>query len=928
MGIGTFGSFTQARSAIYAAQAGITVTGNNISNINTTGYTRQRLDQGSLYSAGSDRYYARGDVRIGQGVLVRSVSQIRSPYLDIRYRTESADMGFNDTMLDGLKRIASILDEVGKGDADKQEDGFGVLGLEFSKIHDALAQLTDQTGHQEYDSSVKGACQSFARLLNRYAASLQEAYDDTVTELHQDVDEINGLLNSIRNYNEEIRKCDIHGDNALELRDERNVAIDELSKMVGIRVHYSMEEFSPGVEIEKLSIFLDNANPDGSVDTDSSLLVDGIYSAQLILEQVPQPREVDPENPETWPYQDADGNPVMTAEEAATMETPNPAANRDEENSDTNPWYLDKNGKPTADKAASPLIPVPNEKGVLYLKADGTPTADPDEALQVDSPNFNITVSELRNEAGRLLYTNSTAPEVVIAAGDTAEIAKAAAAIKQGGSVTETKPTAYDGIEDVVVTTYREVLKPNYPYMTLRNTDGTPGGNPTYENTGIPNPSYYEFVKEETLEDGSKRKVYSSTQLPGMEPNGEYKGRYLDATGQPCKAENAARTYYKTVVTRAASTPVMLDDNDLSGQIQAHRELLTEAGEFTDQSVITNESDMSEGAYRNNDEKAGTKRGIPYFQRRLDLLANQFAKVLNESNQGYRTDPEGNYITYGTNDAGEEVGVPVTITGTDRTGNPTADTLTLGKNTSLKDQPPEIVRTLQDATGIIYKPDEDNSKELIDAYLAQDKKDADGNVIKDKDGNPVSNGIFDGGVLFSNNGSGNDTTGITAANISISYQWQHTEHLLVRSFICPPGDTEPASGDPDNIRHLMYLVDGDKGDPTAGETLEFIPSSLDKTGVTTNASSDIMFSGTFYQYWNNINTVLGKEEEMTETNLTTAYKNVLEIDTSRDAVSAVDFNDEAMNLMMYAKSYNAACRLMTTIDSVLDKLVNNTGLTT
>lgn len=35
-----------------------------------------------------------------------------------------------------------------------------------------------------------------------------------------------------------------------------------------------------------------------------------------------------------------------------------------------------------------------------------------------------------------------------------------------------------------------------------------------------------------------------------------------------------------------------------------------------------------------------------------------------------------------------------------------------------------------------------------------------------------------------------------------------------------------------------------------------------------------------------------------------------------------------MNLMMYAKSYNAACRLMTTIDSVLDKLINNTGMTT
>ena len=48
--IGTFGSYTQARLAIYASQAGLSVTGNNIANINTYGYTRQRLEQSSFYA--------------------------------------------------------------------------------------------------------------------------------------------------------------------------------------------------------------------------------------------------------------------------------------------------------------------------------------------------------------------------------------------------------------------------------------------------------------------------------------------------------------------------------------------------------------------------------------------------------------------------------------------------------------------------------------------------------------------------------------------------------------------------------------------------------------------------------------------------------------------------------------------------------------
>lgn len=52
----TFGSFNTVRLGIYAAQKGLDVTGNNITNINTAGYTRQRLDQVSLITSASDRY--------------------------------------------------------------------------------------------------------------------------------------------------------------------------------------------------------------------------------------------------------------------------------------------------------------------------------------------------------------------------------------------------------------------------------------------------------------------------------------------------------------------------------------------------------------------------------------------------------------------------------------------------------------------------------------------------------------------------------------------------------------------------------------------------------------------------------------------------------------------------------------------------------
>ena len=116
--VSTFGAFTMAKLGIYASHKAMQVTGNNITNINTKGYTRQTLDQTSLYVGGADRYASKWDPKMGSGVLVTGVSQIRSPYLDIRYRTGNSRVGKDEKTLDGLNGLSQIFDEVGKGEGD------------------------------------------------------------------------------------------------------------------------------------------------------------------------------------------------------------------------------------------------------------------------------------------------------------------------------------------------------------------------------------------------------------------------------------------------------------------------------------------------------------------------------------------------------------------------------------------------------------------------------------------------------------------------------------------------------------------------------------------------------------------------------------------------------------------------------------------
>ena len=179
----TFGSFNTVRLGIYAAQKGLDVTGNNITNINTTGYTRQRLDQVSLMSSATDRYLSSHKVRVGQGVVLNGVSQIRDPGLDISFRKASSNLAETDQWLAGLEDLAAILDEVGKGDGEQDD---GVILNQLNDLRD-LINKANTNGIQGYDALIKGSADTLCRLFNDYADQLAQLEQKYVTQLDQQV---------------------------------------------------------------------------------------------------------------------------------------------------------------------------------------------------------------------------------------------------------------------------------------------------------------------------------------------------------------------------------------------------------------------------------------------------------------------------------------------------------------------------------------------------------------------------------------------------------------------------------------------------------------------------------------------------------------------------------------------------------------------
>lgn len=668
--IGTFDGFTSARLGIYAAQQGLQVTGNNISNINTSGYTRQRLDQVSLKTGGADMYRSMLDNHIGNGALVTSINQIRDPYLDIRYRNTASDVGYSDTMLSGLKGIASILDEVAKG-----ENKDGLLYAQLKDLADCLSRLSSDRS-KDNDILARKSAEALCSLFNTYASKLETLRKNTEDGFSQDISSVNEMLTNIRDLNESIRNAEICGDNALELRDERNRQIDALSELMQIKVEYTMEDIGAGKQVEKLTISLGNANPDAKVHTDETVLIDGIYGAQISM-------------PEKKP-------------------TPNPKATDD---------------------------------GFLYLKADGTGTNKLSEAEQIDNDNYTLVVSKL-----------------------------------------------YD--------------------------------------------SKHHQPKDTTVNEGH---------------------------------------------------PVALDDNDLNGSLQATRELLTEKGEFATADDVA------------LDENATTKRGILYYQKSLDLLAQKFAEQYNKLNQGFLVNQKGNYI--------DADGKEIMLQGVDAPISKTSGLTELQKQNLIANG-----FILKDIHGIPVLDKEGNQIADVESWL------------KDNGGVPPEGS----GPLFSNRNDG-DKTGdpndpanpvINASNISVSHSWSTGDVRIVPTcevLFSEDGTPLPNTTQVENVNHMISLIE---------QSLVYDPKELDPDAVGSK-----LFEGCFNDMFSNMSTVQGNDERTTNIQLNNSYTTLTDVDTNRLGVSGVDLNDEAMNMITFQKAYSAACRLMTVIDSVLDRLINNTGIT-
>ncbi|MBB3110496.1 flagellar hook-associated protein 1 FlgK [Paenibacillus phyllosphaerae] len=239
----TFHGLETARRSLFAQQAALNTTGHNIANANTEGYSRQTVNLSAsrpMEAFGLQRSTAAG--QIGTGVEYDSITRIREKFLDDQYRNETKTLGSYEVQQDVLSKLEQIMNE-------PSDTGIRTV---MSNFYDAWSDLSKNPESADGRKIVREQALALVDTFNQTAKQLNDLKNDLTENVSIRMDEANGILNTIGELNLSIQKIESLGNDANDLRDQRDLLTDKLSKIMNVNV----ENLSSGYRISMGSVEL------------------------------------------------------------------------------------------------------------------------------------------------------------------------------------------------------------------------------------------------------------------------------------------------------------------------------------------------------------------------------------------------------------------------------------------------------------------------------------------------------------------------------------------------------------------------------------------------------------------------------------------------------------------------------------------------
>ncbi|MDR0491347.1 MAG: flagellar basal body protein [Oscillospiraceae bacterium] len=271
----TFFGIEIGKTGLTLSQLGLDITGHNIANVDTAGYTRQRLVSTAYEPyANIGKLLPVSKAIVGGGVQVKIHDQIRSAYLDRRFRTEYTINSYLQKRVEGLSTLESYFDDVNEKTS---------INYSISTLFEAMKILADDTVEAAPRELLQDAGRILAQHMNTVYKGLIDIQDDYNLAVKTTVEKINLIAAEIVELNKSIYGFEVTGLVANDLRDKRNLLLDELSGIIEIRY----EEYPDKTGMSRLRVEIGGEKGMNLVDHDKYNELDVVEMPNAIAGEDP-----------------------------------------------------------------------------------------------------------------------------------------------------------------------------------------------------------------------------------------------------------------------------------------------------------------------------------------------------------------------------------------------------------------------------------------------------------------------------------------------------------------------------------------------------------------------------------------------------------------------------------------------------------------
>lgn len=255
----TFFGLELSRRALESQQVALNISGHNVANANTDGYTRQIAN---LTATTPDTIYANGKtVSLGSGVTLDKITRARDAFIDSQFRSETTKQQYWATKKDNLSQIEEVLNEPSNNS----------LSSDMNKFWTAWSDLSKDPENAGARSVVSERAQELTDSFHNIAQQVSDIKDNTDESIKVQINQINNYAKQIKDLNDQIKKAEVAGDSPNDLKDQRDSIVDDLSKIVNVKVVETKDPSFADRDVSSYKVIIGNDSSTGNVLVDDSM---------------------------------------------------------------------------------------------------------------------------------------------------------------------------------------------------------------------------------------------------------------------------------------------------------------------------------------------------------------------------------------------------------------------------------------------------------------------------------------------------------------------------------------------------------------------------------------------------------------------------------------------------------------------------------